>query len=722
MGNNDKFYHGEYAEWEQIEVAEHQFVSNCHSILQKEVNSGFDFIGFVYNGVVLPESRDQTIALSRQALKRLQLTQTQSAVFLGRLTRLYLDTCGVGSTINNLILQADYFSPRTTPPKSVRLEFGGRDSLIKNGRQRLINISDPVANLLGISNPLWTDIAKELKTRKSITPKTAKRLRATSELIKSASRYVVWEERRFLQDLEEYVFGTSETRCPSEVLKVLPAWLRAFQGLFMFVNLFGKHWITAPVTPRFMNHFKQIGFNIPCCAITAISQVAPDTQQLLKVGNSIQASDPNKIGEHVDSLSKTFVKDLQRDKKEIHASLAAIIERFDSDKFGANRNWTKDIQRFLEIGIKLIGKKHEQKPLSFVLLCAPAGSLLRYHIKSAQHPWVLRSIAKLSIADFPSLDDRTAPEQLDTLVFSIETNAFLLQERGRALYFLPVSTQFAPRHVVTFEPFDGTDIDNLLREFTGNDQDALAIRVGEKQARLFAAGKKIAVSQGQVWKMLDDGLDAGGWATIADAVCKLPGWKKSGRSRTRIDKICKSVIEVSKRGYGALFFITNSGNQPAATELAPVWCNRDNSPPLRAGGKAGNTHKTRIDDVPESTIAAYAGLDGETRVHIHKGYYQTRQFCHVPATDFLELLQRDEQGRICLNPEYNTAYQEMRKQFSQMVSADEIYKMGTRHQKALRVTWAKAHRKNTIAITVSSDGPVRLWYKGCPVYKWDAAF
>jgi hypothetical protein len=706
----EKFLEGEY---KQFEAREHQFVQACHTTLKKYTSAGLDFIGFVYNGVVLPECRDQTIALSASAVGNLGLNEDQASRFVERLTQLYLDTYGVGTTINNLILEADYFRPEGKEPLSVQLSFGGRVSFIKEPdtkRRRHINISNGLSQALGIKHPIWNKIAAELKKNVSISRESARVLEELTTLITEGSRYVVFFERLFLQDLEKYLFLHNSKPCPSELLKVLPAWLRALQGLFMFVHLFGRHWITVPVKPTFMKNFKDIGFRIPCCAITAISYKKPNPKLLRKIAEDIEEKGATGIAKKFEDSSRLFVQLLENREKTLHDGLKRVFQDWTPDIVGPRVCWTEDIQKFLDLGLKLVGKRHEQKPLSFILLCASAGSLLRYHVRSARKPWVLKSVMKLTPLDFPNMEHRPVEDQLNALVFAIEANSFLLQESGRALFFFPVSSQFAPCRMVEFEPFDPREVDLLLRDFTRdeeNENGALAIHVRGNDAKLFAAGKKAAICSGKQWQKCGDGLDADrGHDLLRIKINALSEWADlSELEHERLNKICSAVVQVSTRGYGALFFLTRRGMQPRSTNLAPVWA---------------SSNREQIDDMADISLAAYAGMDGETCVNLDSGVCETRQFCHVPAEEFLDILKRTK-GRLCLNPEYAEAYDKMEKRCGKMEQQDELYKMGTRHQKALRITWAKRYRKATIAITVSSDGPIRLWYEGFPVSKWPSA-
>ena len=119
----------------------------------------------------------------------------------------------------------------------------------------------------------------------------------------------------------------------------------------------------------------------------------------------------------------------------------------------------------------------------------------------------------------------------------------------------------------------------------------------------------------------------------------------------------------------------------------------------------------QIDDGP--LLAALAAMDGETAIDLSTGQYAARLEHIVPRSKMLSSHLVTKEGL-----REDAAFKEyMRRmpRWAKLRDQAEIESLGTRHMKALRITYAYPH---VLAVTVSSDGPLRLWKLGYVVEQW----
>lgn len=700
---------GPYHSWAELEKTEESFVNGHRAILEQQIGTSFNFLGFLYRGVVLHGSRRQTMVLSNSAILALGKDRESAERFVEHLVGIYLSHYGSVTTINNLILETERELEPTEVAESIHLSFGGNTSYIaKNGMTRSIVVSGPLAASLGIDLDLWSEIrhmvlsaqANELPALKR---SIALKLGEAEDRVADAERVLVEHEPAFLFSFGSYVLQQAKPH-PVQILELLPTWLRSFQALFMFLGAFGRYWATVPIRPPYASKLQKAGLLVPNSAVTAISNDPIDPDVLKEAAQKINVEYPGNLKAEIETAVSRIAKFVQGRHKEIKSAIKTVYPEWNEENVPLPYKVVPNVCSLLQLAMRLVGAKHEGKQLSFIILCAPEASVLRYHIKAARRPWILRQKQILDPRDFPDIADCAEDKILGAISFSIQANALLLQEPGHALYFRPIAPQFAPDAIVEFVPFESRRLDAFLQGFTTGDPNALAMHIRARDARLYLGGKKVAFSDGNIWETGTGFGEIGGSDSLMQQIGKLP-WAAAldDASFRRVQQVCDTVLYVAQRGYGALFFLVwaKEGETPKKSTMAPVW---------------GSANAGPLDDIATETLATFAGLDGETYVDVSTGSYFTRQFLHVPEDEFLDFFVLDPVGNIGLNARLIEAWETAEQSDPTIESIDEVYRFGTRHQKALRITWA--YPATTIAITVSSDGPIRLWARGIPVAKF----
>ncbi|MGH8653942.1 MAG: hypothetical protein ACREYE_18020 [Gammaproteobacteria bacterium] len=472
----------------------------------------------------------------------------------------------------------------------------------------------------------------------------------------------------------------------------------------MFLEGFGRYWATVPILPPYAAKLEQAGLPVPSSAVTAISNNPIDPDVLKLVAQKINAEYPGNLKTEIENAVSRIAGFVRERHKEIKSAIKTVYPKWEEDNVPLPYKVVPNVCSLLQLTMRLVGARHEGKQLSFIILSAPEASMLRYHIKAAQRPWIFLQKQILDPRDFPDIADCGEDKILGAISFSIQANALLLQEPGHALYFRPIAPRFGPDAIVEFVPFESRRLDAFLQGFTTGDPNALAVYVRARDARLYLGGKKVAFSDGNIWETGTGFGEIGGSDSLSHQIKELPwGDALDDASMRRVQQVCDTVLCVAQRGYGALFFLVsgNEGEIPRKSTMAPVW---------------GSANAGPLDDIAVETLATLAGLDGETYVDVSTGRYSTRQFLHVPQETFLEFFVSGAGGNIGLNTSLVEAWEVAEQSYPTIESIDAVYRFGTRHQKALRITWA--YPTTTIAITVSSDGPIRLWARGIPVSKF----
>ena len=139
-------------------------------------------------------------------------------------------------------------------------------------------------------------------------------------------------------------------------------------------------------------------------------------------------------------------------------------------------------------------------------------------------------------------------------------------------------------------------------------------------------------------------------------------------------------------GHGALIAIRISKNiEPLLPPLAPVWRLRESQ-----------TVSDLSDDI--MTFALAAALDGATEIIFRpedksEGEVVFRRYANHPFTPW-----KQQEGKVTRDAKFRPS----------KISWGDMMTFGTRHRSAL----ALSRRKQVLVLTVSADGPVRIWRDG----------
>lgn len=686
-------------EWSDLAEMERRFLEHAEAVLRARVEQ-FEpctFLGIAYRGVVTHGGRAQRVLLGATALP------ASRPEVVKRLIDVYLGTYGKATTFNNLVLETLWSSlePGCAPP-SVQLVLGGAESAVRtapeNSHQVEIHISDNLLRELGSEEPTWRDL---LDAAESELDDTNLQLIGRSLLapirarVESAVEYTLFEEKDFARTFVSLVAGKERTTAPQAV-SILESWLGAFQGLQLLIASLGNRWVTVPLRPS-VNLPPHTPLPISALSLATRSDL-PTTAALREVALQIE------VNAAVEALAGRVLAHSKRDEQHFFRKLG---KQFPSIRKNLTMlRHVRELPQLLRLCQKLVGLSHEGKPLTFTLLCAPDRHLLRMHRGKQQ--WSLTELHAFS----PDPPDKSL--DVEDVVRQMENNAFILQDPGKALFFTPHSIW--PTAIVQFRPFDEARTGEYLRDFTSAqekvDLPALAVRILPSSADLYADGRLIARFKKNEWTPVTrDLLGPSGHETILTEIKALQWWGevesvKQAAFEARLVAVAKAAVEVARKGYGALFFLVKttpkSAERPMMTTMAPVWAAR-----------------RQVEHEDPAWVAAFAGLDGETFVDMENGSYLTRQFAVIPGKSQNFLVPFSPEGAQTSDfKDYLASYEDylrQKKVHSETIKdwREGVAQFGTRHMKALRVS--RAYPDSTIALTISSNGPLRLWARGFPV-------
>ena len=622
--------------------------------------------------------------------------------------KIYLDHYGPLGTFTNLILEAE--AKAKSRHRTVVLELSGaqKQSAWKvDGEVLTMTVSPALLTQLGVEDSCWTTIdtaidtalqrlEKPRKPEPELPPAIAtlivscrKQLQVldSTRPVHRLSLLDFWpSEGEFFSALAYYFTGFAVHELPDEtVLGTIRLWLRAIRATFLFRGL-GTTWYTAPTKSPFAD-----------LLLDKLQMKAPLSSWSALTGKYEQNT--------VDALSDLVSARLQQNETKSIGPIRMLQRAIDEPKLPR-------LEPMKHVAASLIGTDHEGKPLNFTFLCCNDTEFLRWHVTegetSAPKRWGLRIRQALSTKDFGS--HQTGEKALRQVRKAIEGNSLMLQQDGYFLWFSPVVgtdgtaaeqgvslAQYRPNAIVELVG-DRMDREDLHRVVTETMKYAALIHIDDKQATLYQAGRRNETCDAPTprgdWKktsgepLLDDLLTATQTMVINGATAL--------EVAARVKKVMAAAEEVARQRHGALIFLWNGepGNKTTPLSLAWGWASPNNY----------------VELVDVATLAAAASLDGETVVNLATGAYSVRQFTHPhygsQTMSFFDL----KSGAIAEDLLTNWLAAPEAKD-----EPVDLWNFGTRHQKALRVTWSQFNM--VIAVTVSASGPIRIWCNGKPIHK-----
>lgn len=686
--------------WDQLAIVEASLVGGDRDADLSGL-SGAPLAFFVHRSILTTTAELRSHALWRHG-NRIDPMIDPAAL----LVKIYLDHYGPLGTFTNLILEAE--ATQEIHHSTVVLDLSGvqeQSTWKVEGNVLKMTVSRALLTQLGVEDSCWTTIDDTLCGLKRPTDPKSELPPEIETLIVSCRKHLqgldstrpldrlsllgLWpSEGEFFSALVRYFTGISVDQLPDEtVLGTIRLWLRAIRATFLFQSM-GRIWYTAPIKSPFAN-----------LLLDALQMEAPLS--------SWSALTTEYVPDIVNALSG-LVSDRVRAKQNAMESTQSIQVL----KRAVNVQKLPRLESMKEVAASLIGTDHEGEPLNFTFLCCNDTEFLRWHVTerrtSQPKRWGLRIRQALSTKDFGS--DQTGEKALQQVRKAIQGNSLMLQQHGYLLWFSPVVgtdgtvsaegaslAQYRPNAIVELvgDRMDRKEIHHVITETM---KYAVLIHIDDKQATLYQAGRCCETCDASTlpggWKetpeqpLLEDLLNETRRMDITDATVD--------EVKARVKKVMAAAEEVARQRHGALFFLWNGKPTNNTTPLSLQW------------GWASRNNYLELVDV--ATLAAEVSLDGETVVNLATGEYWVRQFTH-PNGDFQTMSFFDlKSGAI--TEELLTKWREEPKAKDEPV---DLWNFGTRHQKALRITWKQFTR--VIAVTVSSSGPIRIWRDGKPVHK-----
>lgn len=670
-----------------------------------------NFLGVAYRGLFVKGGRSHEYVLSRKASRLLCKGKRNARAGMDQIIDAYLRHLGSSHAISSLVLDR---AAGGRHDSSIAISFGGSESTVDTADPAIVRvmISDELCKVLGMDS---LQVAGMPRERVALSSYEGVQEDETDAKMASAHRQVE-DAMRHLQETHRFQLFGDYLIAPNAGWEViwneLPAWLLAIRALALFREC-GSHWTCIPLEIS----SGQMGLPSAEAALVAIGEEAPfDPKELFAVRQAL--GDVRK--EEYRTLATEVIASLN---ERAHETLKFLKE------IGVELPKTSPIAMMpnlpvvLELSQRLVGMHHERLPLKFIVMMGSERNLASYYSAqvddddepaSSERGWSV--VERIALGDGQFFEG--GPGDIGSVVAAIQANGFILQELGMALYFaaLPDNDMRRPKYVVQLRPFQGSRLETVLKTFTRRDGSAIALQVRERDARLYVAGEKVAWFHDNQWEQIR-GMDSP--SGLLASIKKLdwyghieclrePGIRDA--VDLRLERVVKVVRRIAEREYGALLFLSHdevAERKPLRTLMAPVWV-----PAV----------STKIDTIKLDDAAAVAGLDGETYVGIRDGVFEPRQALNVTGdavfVDFFE------KGVSRMNKELTEMWEtEMRKMMvafplgetKNSDARNAIYTFGTRHHKALRITWAYPH---IIAISVSSEGPIRLWHRGIPVRRF----
>lgn len=683
--------------WQQLAIYEKGLVDLERSTDTSSLASA-SLAFFVHRSILTTTAELRAHELWRSGT-RIQETTDRDVL----LVKLYLEHFGALGTFTNLILEAE---ANCNPAHTiVVLDLSGASDTstfdVAEGILR-IAVSDGLLRFLGVDHELWKNIADALAaTAVPVDPLVDQPMEINKALVQYRKMLQDFEsekpleqlpilsrwssESQLFKSLVEYFTGHSPDALPDDtVLGTIRLWMRAIRATFLFRQL-GTTWYTAPTQSPFADLLNQdLGMRAPLSSWSAVTS----------------GFDPT-IERALAELAQTRMAQQRAATATPVQVLKAAIESRDLPR----------LEHMKQVAAYLIGSDHEGKPQSFTFLCCNDTEFLRWNVTGLEtsHPkrWGLRIRQMLTSRDFGSNDE--GKDALLQIVKAIQGNSLLLQQHGVFLWFSPVagrdlSAQQFPHSLADYRPnaivelvgdrMDRLDICHVLTERL---KYAALIHVDEKQAALFQQGRCQHVCDGS---LPDRRWNQHGQASLLEhlvnSVAGMDGMEvTSSEIQQRLKKVMAVAEEIARQRHGALIFLWNGRPENKTTPLSLAW------------GWASPNNYLELAEV--ATLAAAASLDGETIVDLSTGAYSVRQFTH-PNHEFQSLSFFDDRTGAIVED----LLEKWRTPPEAKDEPVDLWSFGTRHQKALRVTWKQ---KNVLAITVSSSGPIRIWCDGKPIQK-----
>ena len=610
------------------------------------------------------------------------------------LVKIYLDHYGPLGTFTNLILEAEATAPSIHRTVVLDLSAEVEQSGWSDENEVLkITVSQPLRRALGEADDCWAEINSAVRQPLGDAQFIAcrKRLQAldSSEPLDALSLLGLWtSEGEFFSELVRYSTGASlrDLRRDETALGAIRLWLRAIRATFLFRGI-GRTWYTAPTKSPFADLLQsKVNMRAPLSSWSALTEeYSPQTVTTLS------------------NLVETRVAENTRASKPLVDMMSVVA---------GDRTELPRLEHIKDLAASLIGSDHEGKPLSFTFLCCNDTEFLRWHVtlgpnSPARKRWGLRIRQALTPMDFGS--DQVGAKAQQQVKKAVQGNSLILQQQGYSLWFSPVVgtdgvggeagvslAQYRPNAIVELVG-DRMDREEIHRVLTETMPYAALIHIDHERATLYKAGKRCETCGGRT--------PLGGWKETPEqpliqyVVQAAQSMQIAGATqdevRVRVEKVMAAAEEVARQQHGALFFLWNGQPTNDTTPLSLAW------------GWASRNNYLELVDV--ATLAAKASLDGETVVNLATGQYGVRQFTHPKSTQTMSFIDL-ENGNI--TKALLDVWAEAPKAQDDPV---DLWNFGTRHQKALRVTWKQL--QNVIAVTVSASGPIRIWRDGKPVHK-----
>lgn len=668
--------------WKFLSKVESKFDVTVAEALEKLEVGDNAFVSFHFRSLTLPGSRKDTIHCS------INNTNVDDSPVHERLLLPYVRACGRSRTLNSLLTARAGSIPA--------FEIGESDSAD-------IEIQDSAVRLL-LPSAFW---GQGLVDRKQILRwwHEQKGTWSYEDLRRSSMQALLalWRDSpTVLEKLCGAVLRTSAADLDPLGVERLRHWVAALVALWPFISLFGF-----PFRVQLVDHpgadttpLNYLNLEPMPSALTTIGgeEATSSAEEACAAACKTTARELNSVDEQVFwRYHHDAVNDLKKlpfkngtPEKRITDAVWEMTEKF------------PDIPSILRIAEALAGAQDEKRPLSFIFLCGLETEVLRDHSSAGGDREIQWMLAKVLDLRQPG----TEPDS-GSVATDIKKNASLLQVPGRALFFGP--TDASPDSIVDISPFDSTDEVGILRQYTKDSGGGVAVLVSAAGIRVLAKGNLILRGRGNPirWQ-LEDEVDA---ETITDRVMQIAPTFTGDEVADRLRMAAKVAVRVKEKGLGCLIFLEPGQKNadsawPTRHPMADLWLYQDPAIWREIEG---------VND--EVLLALAAGMDGETYVDLASGRFAVRLEHVVPEDEMfalhqLELGQNEDPWGVSFNDftweEYTRSMPTDPGELA-LSSRQELESLGTRHMKALRITRAFP---DVVAITVSSDGPLRIWKAG----------
>ena len=662
--------------WQSVRAYEYSYHEHLALAFEEYTHaSSCPFASFHFRSFTLPGSRRDIVVTNEN---RASVDHDRASQVARDLLKSYVRTCGPARTLNSLLInRSDLTGMKITVTQDSYL-------VAREDENRTLKVELPASLLEGREWPFQ-------RIRDACGKEEIARIWPYDQLERISTRCLLHLSREnVFEHICTHLIDQPWDGVGPADLERLRQWIAAIIGLAPFLAIFGDSFEVLLVQHPAAHHL-QTATGIQKSMRSAITWIGrpilPASDNLVKI---------------VKDDSWGVPPDL--DGAGYHLSVAASEGRAQELHLPTDTlplTQLPDLCRVLHVAQMLAGAREEKAPLSFILLCGLETEVLRQHVDGREgDAWHLRTV--LEIGDLHA----EAGAEEDTAWRDIKKNAGLLQVPGRALFFGP--TDCYPDAVVDFMPFEpGKELDTLRRYAMGG---GVAALVNEQGVTVFGERGLLCVARGNPLRWSAEQLHA---VTEDSLETKLEGLLAAAAlddlARLRIRKACATALRVRERGHGCLIFLkVVNPNRPgadsvAARPMADLWIYRSQFP-------------KKIEDVDDDAfLAALAGMDGEMSVDLQSGRYAARLEHVVPPQQMFSVHLLEEAG-LGLSADFLQYQQGMEAANAKLRERAAIEMLGTRHMKALRIT--RAYPETVLALTVSSDGPLRVWHKGYAVEEW----